>query len=156
MHQLREHLFLGSFVGWQLCPQAGLTPGSPLPVTPRQLEATTLIRSCLLKVLVFCLRTKRVVTDHQWSQLCSRIMVALATSLAELTPANIEWMARSPSLIPLSTLQPPLFPQLVPLLTWYISLKPAGCKLKDQLIKRIKVLQLKANLLKCQCGWLGK
>lgn len=99
MHQLREHLFLGSFVGWQLCPQAGLTPGSPLPVPPRQLEATTLIRSCLLKVLVFCLRTrdgtKRVVTDHQWSQLCSRIMVALATSLAELTPANIEWMARS-------------------------------------------------------------
>lgn len=39
--------------------------------------------------------TKRVVTDHQWSQFCSRIMVALATSLAELTPANIEWMTGS-------------------------------------------------------------
>lgn len=83
-----------TFISRFLCGVTALTPGRPLPVPPRQPEATTLIRSCLLKVLVFCLRTrdgtKRVVTDHQWSQLCSRITVALATSLAELTPANIE------------------------------------------------------------------
>lgn len=49
----------------------------------------------------------------------------------------------------------PPFPQLVPLLTLYILLKPAACKLKNQRIKRIKVLQLKVDATTADVTELG-
>lgn len=84
-------------------------PYGVLPEPSRQLTAASwrpppslghVYWRCLFSVSPFSRlqdtdRTKRVVTDHQWSWLCSGITVALGTSFAELTTANMEWMAGS-------------------------------------------------------------
>lgn len=86
---------------WKIPEEAGVPTRSLSRPRP---GARDLIRSCLLKALVFCLliqlwqdtgRTKPVLSDHRWSQPYSWIRAAMETRFAELTTANTEWMARS-------------------------------------------------------------
>lgn len=76
-----------------------MSPHVPFPGPCHKVR--DLIRSCLLKALVFCPlilpatgqdtgRTKPVLSDHRWSQPYSWIRAAMETPFAELTTANME------------------------------------------------------------------
>lgn len=67
------------------------------PVTEPGISLGHVYRRCLFSV--FCLliqpATGHVLSDHRWSQPYSWIRAAMETRFAELTTANMEWMARS-------------------------------------------------------------
>ena len=100
----------GAYLGrWRQGPRESLGSWKNLPAPPRPFVLVSrrpppslghVYWRCLFSVSPFSQlqdtsRTKSVVTDHQWRWLRSGIMVALATSFAELSTANTPCMAGS-------------------------------------------------------------